>query len=373
MASYEKRGSSGLWSVRFRVLNDDGSFSNKRLSGYKTKKEAQYAYEDYLKTEHLRKEQEKRIVKDDIMLTPFKTIYSKYFEFKKGRLKDSSYYDLASKLDARILPFFENYKMREITPVVILEWQNTLKDYSFTYQNSLFAALSGIYLFAEKYYDIPNVMMKIDRPRNLEPKKEMQIYTPEEFEKMIQCVDKYPLVMYFKFLYYTACRRGEALALNWNDIDLNTGIVSISKNVTRKGSNTPGKSYHITTPKNVGSNRKISLPHFFVDELKAYKKWQKKNYSEINFVFCGADPLTPKMIERSLNKASEKAGIKRIRVHDLRHSAASFLIHKGISIVAVSRRLGHSSTEETLNTYSHLLPDDQKMILGVLDTLNQDK
>ena len=80
-------------------------------------------------------------------------------------------------------------------------------------------------------------------------------------------------------------------------------------------------------------------------------------------------PLPRTNIDRTLTKAAEAAGVKRIRIHDLRHSCASLLIHKGVSIVAVSRHLGHSTVEQTLNTYSHMLPDDQTMILNTLSTL----
>lgn len=367
MASYEKRD-SGLWSVRFRMSHDDGSFSNKRLSGYKTKKEAQYAYEDYLKDEHLRKEKEKQLSANKNLHITFELMFEKYLEFKKTRIKDSSYYDLRKKLSARLLPFFSEYEMKDITPSMVLEYQKTLSDYSYRYQKAMYGHLSGLYRFAERYYDIPNIMNKVDRPRNLEGKKEMLIYTPEEFYKMLDHVSRHEYAVYFKFLYIAGCRRGEALALRWDDIDFNTGNVKINKSITHRG-NKPGETYHETTTKNMGSNRQISLPNFFLNELLEYKKWQKENFVDIKYVFCGKDPLPPTSIERHLTTAAKKAGVKRIRVHDLRHSAASFLIHKGISIVAVSRRLGHTSTEQTLNTYSHLLPDDQKMILGVLDVL----
>ena len=176
--------------------------------------------------------------------------------------------------------------------------------------------------------------------------------------------------MLIKFLYISGCRRGEALALNWADVNLNNGAVKISKNVAYKvGKN--GKSYNITTPKNAGSNRTIYLPSFFLKELKGYKIWQLQKHQDTTFIFGGGDPLPPTSIERALTKGAEKAGVKRIRIHDLRHSCASFLIHKGVSIVAVSRRLGHSSIEQTLNTYSHMMPDDQTMILNTLNSLEE--
>ena len=87
------------------------------------------------------------------------------------------------------------------------------------------------------------------------------------------------------------------------------------------------------------------------------------------FVFGGDRPLPPTSADRAFKSAIARAKVKPIRIHDLRHSCASLLISKGISIVAVSRQLGHSNVEQTLNTYSHMMPDDTTMIYNALDTL----
>jgi integrase len=97
----------------------------------------------------------------------------------------------------------------------------------------------------------------------------------------------------------------------------------------------------------------------------------EKNASERPLVFGGTSPLRATPIERRLTGYAQKAGIKRIRVHDLRHSCASYLIHSGVSIVAVSRQLGHTDIEQTLNTYNHLLPDERSHILNKLQNLGE--
>lgn len=368
MPSFEKNKSSGLWSVRFRET-EDGLTKNKRLSGFKTKKDAQYGYEEYVAEQKRLAEEEKNKKPTEVSLT-FGELAGKYFDFEKGRIKASSYYDLTKKVTNKILPFFENCNMEDITPVSVLEWQNTISNYSYRYQKDLFTHLASIFNFAEKYYDVKNVMQKVDRPRNLEGKKEMLIYSPTEFRCMIDCVNRPDYKMLFSFLYVTGCRRGEALAISWDDIDFAKKHAKISKSVAYKvGEN--GKSYKITTPKNDGSVRTIVLPSFIVEQLREYRALQLKDLTpeEINFVFGGKDPLPPTSIERALTNAAAKAGVKRIRIHDLRHSCASYLIHKGVSIVAVSRHLGHSSTKQTLDTYSHLLPDDSEIIRGRLDEL----
>lgn len=372
MPSYEKNKKSGLWSVRFREVSADGLTHQKRLSGYKTKKDAQYGYEDYV-TEQKRLKEE-TIKEDPAPTSPgdmdFDTLLELFLQFKRSRIKDSSYYDLTMKIHDKIKPFFTGKTINQITPDVVLDWQNKLGDYSYAYIKGFVTMLSSILGFGEKYHNTPNPMKKVDRPRNLEPKKEMLIWSPEEFAKFISHVDKKPYEALYRFLFITGCRRGEALALNWNDIDLNQGSVKIAKNAVYKvGKN--GKAYQVTTPKNLSSYRTVIIPQFFCDYLREYKEWQFQNSDDIDFVFGGRDPLPPTSIERIMTTAANKAGVKRIRVHDLRHSCVSYLIHQGVSIVAVSKRLGHTNIEQTLNTYSHMMPDDYSMVLSALEHLSE--
>ena len=371
MPSYEKSKASGLWSVRFRESSlIDGTIHNKRLSGFKTKKEAQYGYEDYIthRSENSNAPSANDTTAESYTNMTFGELVSKFFAYQKPRLKAASYYDVTKKVENKILPYFRDKKVSDISPVQILEWQSTLEEYSFRYRKDIFTHLVSIYNFAEKYYDIPNIMKKVDRPRNIEGKKEMNFWEPSEFKKFINKISRPDYNSLFKFLYLSGCRRGEALALTWNDIDFATNTVKISKSVAYKvGEN--GKSYSVTTPKNIGSNRTIHLPSTFISSLLEYKEWQLQNTKSQDFVFGGADPLPPTSIERALTQGAERANVKRIRIHDLRHSCASYLIHKGITVVGVSHHLGHSSTKQTLDTYSHLLPDDNSMIVSALSDL----
>ncbi len=372
MPSYEKSKSSGLWSVRFREVSpQDGKTANKRLSGFKTKKDAQYGYEDYIAAKKsaadIIEEEDTAPLPSDM---PFSALVAEYLQFKKGRIKESSFYDVEKKINTKILPFFSDKLIKDISPLTIMAWQNSLSEYSYAYRKTLVTHLSLIYNYAERYHDIINVMRKVDKPRNLEAKKEMLFWSPEEFSIFIEHVERYDYAMLFRFLYLSGCRKGEALALTWEDVDLKKGTVSVSKSFSNKVHD-GGKPYAITTPKNTGSNRTVHLPPFFCRLLKEYRTWQKNALQEDKFVFGGADPLPPTNIDRVLAKAATAAGVKKIRIHDLRHSCASLLIHKGVSIVAVSRHLGHSTVEQTLNTYSHMLPDDQEMILRSLSSVEE--
>jgi len=370
LPSYEQSKSTGLWSVRFRVEERDGTVRNMRLSNFngkkfKTKKEARYGYEDYITAEALNQNKTKKTAEDYY----FEDFIKLFYNYKKSRIKESTFYDITKKITARILPHFSGQKMKDISPTDVLEWQDTLEAFSYGYKKTLHIVLGSIWTYAEKYYNLPNIMRKVDRPRNPEPKDEMQIYTPEEFEQFISRVDKPQFHYYFKFMYISGCRPEEACALKWSDINLSSGEVKITKSITYKAKD-PGKTYKITTPKNKTSNRKIRIPHNFCQKLKKYKQWQSETIGNCDFIFSnGSDPLPPASITREKNRAASKAALHTIRTHDLRHSCASYLIHKGVSIVAISKLFGHASPQITWSTYAHLFLDDQIKLLEALAEL----
>ena len=370
MPSYEKNKESGLWSCRFREYLPDGTAKQKRLSGYKTKKEAQFGYEDYVKEaeERRRKQAEQEAYAADPGNMLFDELLAQYMSFTKGRVKESSYYDIESKVKNGLSPYFQNKKIKEITPKMISDWIESI-DYSYSSKIWIFSTLSSIFKYGNKYYDVNNIMVKVDRPRNMEMPKEMQIWTPDEFGRVISHVDGRAYEMLFRTLYVIGCRRGEAQALTWEDL-LPTGEIRINKSMTTK---TRNSIYSITTPKNKGSVRNVTAPSFLIEQLLRYQEEQKEqlgsDWNPSCFIFGGVRPLPSSSVDNKFNDAIKKAEVKKIRIHDLRHSCASLLISKGVSIVAVSRQLGHSNVEQTLNTYSHMMPDDKTLIRNTLDDL----
>lgn len=365
MPSYEKNKSSGLWSCRFRESDELGVTHQKRLSGYKTKKEAQYAYEDYLKSEDERKAQAKAKAEAEQSLPGemlFDTLLTEYLAWTQNRVKESSFVDIQSKINNGLAPHFRGAKMREITPKRVSDWINGI-DYSYASKKWLISTLASIYKYGNKYYDISDIMPKVDRPRNLEMPHEMEIWTPEEFKRFISAVTNPILSAYYKTLYLTGCRRGEGAALTWSDLDVTQNTLRINKSVTNKTGN---GAYAITTPKNKGSVRTVTIPQPLTEELL---KLRTEETEETDFIFGGERPPATSSIDYVFKQAIKKSEVNPIRLHDLRHSCASLLISKGVSIVAVSRRLGHTNIEQTLNTYSHLMPDDQAKIISVLNTL----
>lgn len=158
-------------------------------------------------------------------------------------------------------------------------------------------------------------------------------------------------------LYWCGIREGELLALTPADFDFERGTVTINKSYQRiKGRDL------ITEPKTKKSNRTIKMPEFLIEEIQDYLK-QLYGIKKNDRLF----EITKSYLHHEMDRGSKEAGVKRIRIHDLRHSHISLLIDMGYSAVAIADRVGHESIEITYN-YAHLFPSTQD---DMADKLNQ--
>ena len=348
------------WTARFRFIKYNGVEIQKRLTGFSTKKEAQNGYIEFINQTRL----EQPITDTKIK---FPVLYDEYKAYAKNNLKESSYYDFCSKCDLHILPYFKDFYIQDLTPKVILAWQTYIngcktkanKEYSYKYKRNLRAYLRTILNYAEKYYDVKNNLKLVDNFKNTQYNKEMQVWSPEEFNSFIEKVSKPEYKAFFYALYYTGARKGEILATTWDDWNLTKNTLKINKSITKK---VYGQSWLITTPKNQSSVREISIPPVLSNVMKEFKENNKNN----KFVFFGDKPLADSNIQRIQETACKEANVKKIRLHDFRHSHASFLLSQGVSVVAVAKRLGHKNIEQTLNTYAHMMPREDDALINIL-------
>lgn len=244
------------------------------------------------------------------------------------------------------------------------------KDYSVAYKNKIIGLLKRLIKYSNKYYNTNDTILNfIDNFKEVNKfKKEMQFFTYDEFQKFVSVIDEFDYKTFFETLYYLGLRQGECTALTWNDIDFQKKEVSINKTLTTK---LKGQLYTISSPKTVNSNRTIPIPQKLI---KSYEKLKekaktKKYFKEDWFVFGDELPFKETTIQRRKNKYCEIAGVKQIRIHDFRHSCASFLIQNGASIVLVSKYLGHSKISVTLDTYTHLYKSELLEVSKLIDTL----
>ena len=269
-----------------------------------------------------------------------------YLKDIKTRLKEITYDGHKHLLENRILPYLGNKPINLINPADIKNWQNTQisTGYSDAYLKRMNNLLVATFNFAVRFYNLKDNPCRLAGSMGKRKRTQITFWTKEEYFKFIALVDDITKYTMFQTLYYTGMRIGELLALTYNDLDLDNGIIRINKTVNFKG----GK-VNVTSPKTPKSSRKITIPQLLVKDLSNYIE-RIYGYKMTDRVF----PYTKAILYKELKKKSEQAGLKKIRVHDFRHSHASLLIDMGINPLLISERLGHERVETPLNTYSHL-------------------
>ncbi len=359
---------SGKWSVRFRTY-EDGVCVNKRLSGFATRAEAEIAYDVYVATHRAG-------------TTNFARLFEQYLSEVRFSLKGATIYNKVRVFRRHILPYFGNRDAFKIAKHELIEWRAKLletqslrssRKLSIKYINSIRAELCSFYSYLSQTFDVPNIVLNF-KPlkRNWEQVREMQFYDFKQFRRFITRMRrakseriKNLWVTFFMTLYYSGARVGEVLALKDEDIDFVDGTLYICKSLTRK--TLDGSPYKITTPKNKSSIRNISLPKVLINQLKQFLAWKRARGLGAEFLFGNDAPLASFSYSRMLKNYAIVANLPKIRIHDFRHSHASLLINMGANVALVSRRLGHSNTQQTLNTYSHMFPNSDREIIRILD------
>lgn len=285
----------------------------------------------------------------------FAQLNQKYVEYKNAR-QGTQHQELM-----RIQKYFGDYCDKPISKIQkkdLLEWQLWLdkQAISTVTKNYMISTIKGTYKFASSFYGIPDISNVLKRfKKKQSEKKEMNVWTPEEFNQFISVETHEYYKAYFTFLYWTGCRRSEALALRKEDFKGNK--VHIHHSIKRYEDG-------FQPLKNDSSERYIVMD----DTLARYMKpFIERCTDDEPFVFGGLTPLPIRNIQRRFESDIKKSGVKRIRLHDLRHSHASLLINRGANIVAVSKRLGHATIQQTLQTYSHLLQESDDAMIDILN------
>lgn len=329
----------------------DESKRRKKKSGSKARKEA-LAWDDFIQLS----------VKADMNMT-MGAFVEVYFRDKEGELKERSIKNKRYMIDSHILPYFQDKKMNEITPAHIIQWQQTMrqKGYAQTYLRMMQNQITALFTHASKIYNLPDNPCKKVKKMGKPVADKLDFWTKEEYDRFISTMEvgsRYYVI--FEILFWTGCREGEMLALTKSDIDFANNRMSITKTYYRIE-----RRDVITAPKTEQSVRIIELPEFLTREIKEYVD-ELPNLTEHTRIF----PVVAETVQHKLKRQAEKAGVKRIRVHDIRHSSAAYLINQGVQPLIIKERLGHKDIRITLNTYGHLYPNQQRQ---VADMLNQQK
>lgn len=340
---------TGKWFIQYRYTDWQGNRKKSTKRGFNTKREAEGWLREFLLT------------KQADFDMKFEDFVKLYYDDMEKRIRENTMRTKKYIIDLKILPCFGNLRINDIKPSDIRSWQNTLmqEGYSETYLKTINNQLGCIFNYAVKYYDLKSNPCAKAGSIGKSNADEMQFWTKQEFMKFIDCVmDKRQSYMALMVLYWTGIRIGELLALTVKDIDFERRTISISKSYQRID-----KKDVVTPPKTPRSKRVISIPEFLTIDLLDYIN-SLYGIEEVDRLF----PFTKYFMEHEMKRGIKNSGVKRIRLHDLRHSHASLLIEMGFTPLAIAERLGHERVETTMNTYAHLYPNKQSQMADKLES-----
>lgn len=343
---------SGKWMVSVRHKDYTGKVKQTLKRGFKTKREGQAWKREFLK---------KARTNLDMTFESFVEIYTSDV---KERVKKNTWQTKENIINSKLLPHFKDKKMCAIKPADIIAWQNQVmnvkdsngKKFSPTYLKTIHNRLSAIFNHAVRFYELNSNPAEKAGNMGKEKTKEMLFWTKKEYLKFADSMMDKPISFYaFELLYWCGLRMGELLALTAEDFDFEKSTVRINKSYQRIE-----KEDIITEPKTPKSNRVISMPDFLCEEIQEYVK-SIYGLESTDRLF----PITKSYLHHEMDRGSKEQNIKRIRVHDIRHSHVSLLIDMGFSAVAIADRVGHESIDITYR-YAHLFPTKQSEIADKL-------
>lgn len=284
--------------------------------------------------------------------------------------------------------YFKNADMRAVSVTDIKEYRNWLKN-----QRSVKGGLlsnshvNQQMIFVHKMFEVAvQHQIRHDNPCNglrrlPQQHKEMAYYTPEQFKQFDSLFEEneYSFQLLYRILMYTGMRIGEALALTWEQVNLDENYIDVKYSAYYRNG-----QVHIGTVKTTQSNRRIYIHRAFVKELK---QWKNQQYELLKEFTSNPNSLqiyqtTPEVLTgpnvsnfRAILKKRLPDNLKLIRNHDFRHSHAAFLVSQGLRngegkdyiFFTLMKRLGHSSINTTINVYSHLFPTQQKEIASAFE------
>ena len=344
---------NGTWFAEFRYKDWNGEQKRHKKRGFKTQREAKEYERNFLNKSHTDKD-----------LT-FGNLVELYLEDCKARLKPTTYENKCSLFAKNITPYFGKMHIEKIKAQTVRHWQNEMinKGYKETYLKTIHNQVSAIFNFAVKYYGLHSNPARDCGSMGCKKADTMQFWTVEEFTAFDKAIsDKVYSHVLFNLLFWTGMRSGEALALTLNDFDFENNQININKTYARQK-----RKDVIMPPKTKKSKRIIDIPEFLCEMVKDYAS-HVYNLKKTDRLF----PYTKYLLQHEMKRGSAKAGLNKIRVHDLRHSHASLLINMNVSVLLISERLGHENIETTLQTYSHLYPSRLKDTMNDLQKLHDE-
>ena len=360
MASYKQLGKQN-WQVVISVgYNEQGKRQRIKRQGFRTKKEAEIFVADTLNKKnrgYITSHQSNILFKDFILQW--------FNDYKVNTLGINTKNNYLSRINYHIIPALGNYKLTEITNIIIQNFYNNLineKKLSSSSAKKIIEILNGCFKYAKKNKLIYTVPTDIDKLKV--EKTKIEYWTKEEIDFFLDKIKDSYLYTPVLISVLTGLRVGELCGLKWNNIDLDNGYIIVNSQVIYDRSTRHLLLTNIL--KTSTSYRNISIPNFLIKHLEALKTTNN------DFVIKNRNGsmCNPRNISMEFTKKiSQYEELPKITFHSLRHTHATLLIFNGENIKVVSDRLGHKDISVTLNTYTHVMDDMKRDTAKLLDIL----
>ena len=298
-----------------------------------------------------------------------------WLNHKEKRVTIGTYNHYHSYATHHIIPAIGHIKIQDLRPIQLQNFYDSLIDNSKLSMRSIHhihRIISNCLNMAVKMGEIQTNIASVVEPVKV-PKTEQNYWDVEDVNAFVDSARGHIHFIGFYLAIFTGMRQGEILGLKWDCVDFDNKKIYVHRSIKRVGSGGELKDL-----KNNSSYRSITMSETLMRELKKHKSEQnefkmryRKDYDDQDFVVATklGTFVLPSNIARAFRLIRNKLDIKQIRFHDLRHTHASLLFKQNVHPKIVQERLGHSSIETTLDTYSHMLPNMQETAAQKLDEM----
>lgn len=355
----DKKGNSKkvvTWDVYYRYKDVFGEKHQTTKRGFKTQREA-VAWE------------RAKLQKNEFAPSmTFEAFYAEYKDRNKENFQVTTWQNKESMISKYIIPYFGKKKMNEITKLDVITWLSLIQGMrkndgtklSQTTLRGVHNQLNAIFNFASNICGFSNNPCIGIKKIGFQKGKKREYWTLNEYLKVENVAKENPIFYYaLRILYWTGIREGELLGLTTDSIDFETKTLKIDKSFAV----VDGRGV-LKSTKTEESNRVIFLPDFLLADFKELL-FLTQYTQENDRLFSSLDK---RILLSNLKKYAEKAGVKTIIVHGLRHSHVSMLANEGFNTEVVAERLGHSNTEVT-EIYSHIFEETKSSVAVNLDRI----
>jgi len=379
MPIYKTEGKKdGLQKYRIRVnyTANDGTF--KQLT------RVTYGFEEAKDIEKKLLQEVKEKLDGSYGRTTIDELFAEYIATKQHDVRKTTVHKYEQEYELYIKPMLEKVKLCKLTIPMLQKWKTYIEslEIGLTTRNHAYSTLRILLNYAVRMEYIPkNPLTALGCFKDAGyTKPKIDYYVAGEFLQYInkvkeyaekratecRCLSEWDYYVFFYIAFYTGMRKGEILALKWSDIE--DEHVNVRRSIQQK---VRGGEDIETPPKSKSSVRTLQIPLPLMKVLDEHRERQKiiGQFTEDYRVCGGQQCLRGVTLGDKNSFYASLAGLKRIRVHDFRHSHVSVLANEGINIQEIARRLGHTKVEITWNTYSHLYPREQEKAVDVLNRI----